>query len=151
MAERDPERKVWMLPADLSDRIKAYQQANGIASEVEAARRLLDSALQMRDTVEDILNTLRARHGDEKDLRMLARDVLTNHVLVTEISFSDNELTFGLRNGDYGSLNKKGEMFRGEDPRSLYPYSPTPSRQPRAARSAWEAPKGGDLDDEIPF
>ncbi len=84
MADKEGmERKVWLLPAELSDRIRVYQTDLGIPSEVEAARRLLDSALQMRDTVDDIAQRLKARHAEEKDLRGLARDVLTSHVLVT--------------------------------------------------------------------
>ena len=44
------ERRVYMLPANLLERLRAYQVSQGIGSEAEAARRLLDTALQMRDT-----------------------------------------------------------------------------------------------------
>ncbi len=109
MADKEGmERKVWLLPAELSDRIRAYQTDLGIPSEVEAARRLLDSALQMRDTVDDIAQRLKARHAEEKDLRGLARDVLTSHVLVTDIMLGDNDVTFRSRSGHYGRIDNRG-------------------------------------------
>lgn len=143
MADKDGmERRVYVLPADLVDRIKAYQSSQGIGSEVEAVRRLLDSALQMRDTAVDILNTLRSKHADEKDLRVLARDVLTNHTLVTKIIFGDDRVTFQIRAGEYGAIDNKGHIFSGEDPDYLGRVQEV---QPLIS------PKGGDLDDEIPF
>lgn len=144
MADKDGmERRVYVLPADLVDRIKAYQSSQGIGSEVEAVRRLLDSALQMRDTVVDILNTLKSKHSDEKDLRVLARDVLTNHALVTKIIFNDDRVVFQIRAGEYGSIDNKGHIYSGDELEYLREVPEVTS---------WNAPKkGGDLDDEIPF
>lgn len=39
------QRRVYVLPAELVDRIRAYGHETGCRSEVEAARRLLDDAL----------------------------------------------------------------------------------------------------------
>jgi len=154
VADRDgTERKVYVLPVELSERIKAYQLSQGIASEVEAARRLLDSALQMRDTELDILKKLKSRYEEEKDLRVLARDILTSHVLVTDIYIGDTDITFRLRSGMFGSINKDGKIFSGDERESLEVVRERfvpPQRQ----GPSWEAEvpkKKGDLDDEIPF
>lgn len=141
MADKEGmERKVWLLPTELSDRIKAYQTDQSITSEVEAARRLLDAALQMRDSVYDLLTRLRARYMDEKDLRILARDLLVNHPLISTMSFEEMSVTFELKNGDRGKLNKSGETYwiAAFDNVNDWRKWPQPS-------------KGGDLDDEIPF
>src|ERR1700681_1721560 len=76
MADKEEmERRVYVLPVEQLERLRAYQSRNGISSEVEAVRRLLDAALQMRDTVPDILRKLKSRFANEKDLRVLARDI----------------------------------------------------------------------------
>ncbi|WP_428487471.1 hypothetical protein [Rhodopila sp.] len=160
MADKDGvERKVWLLPTELSERIKAFQASQGIASEVEAARRLLDSALQMRDAVPDILRKLRDRYEEEKDLRVLARDVLVNHALVRSVTFDDDSVWFQFRDETLGRIEKDGKTYTGyrDDRTDLnwasYP-KPTdvPARRSRQGGGpSWDAPKGGDLDDEIPF
>ncbi len=148
------ERKVWVLPAELSDRIKLYQASQGIASEVEAARRLLDTALQMRDGVEDILNKLRERFRIEKDFRVLARDVLATHPLVEEIQIREAYLQFKLRSEIYGQITVAGEIYSGTEPGYLSQHREEPKREVKPAKPAslsdsWE--RSGDLDDEIPF
>lgn len=145
MADKDGmERRVYVLPADLVDRIKAYQASQGIGSEVEAVRRLIDSALQMRDTVVDILKTLESKFADEKDMRVLARDVLTNHALVTQISFGETGgVTFRVRSGEYGMLDTRGRIYQGDHPDELAIV---------AAPQSWKpGPKAPAIDDDIPF
>ena len=168
MAEKDGvERKVWLLPTELSERIKAFQASQGITSEVEAARRLLDSALQLRDTVPDILRKLKDRYAEEKDLRVLARDILVGHTLVTSVHFDEDGVWFRFNDGGLGRLNKRGQMFISSDENDYNgqtrwsDYAPPPPADnnggytPRAVKRtggpSWDAPKGGDLDDEIPF
>lgn len=155
MAERETnERRVYVLPAELVDRLKGYQTRNGITSEVEAVRRLLDTALQMRDTVTDILNKLSDRFNEEKELRMLARDVLAGHILVKEVRFDDKAVAFRVADGELGRIDHEGKIFTGSgfewehwDP--VVP--PHRARRVGGAAPSWDAPKGGDLDDEIPF
>ena len=160
MANKDAtERRVYVLPSELLDRIRAYQSANGIGSEVEAARRLLDAALQMRDTIEIILNKLGADYKVEQDIRVLARNNLVTHPLVETISIGENVLEFKLRNGSRGSITTKGVMQIGDsDGEYMQNYPPYQPKQrvavPVAATTpspSWEPSKGGDLDDEIPF
>jgi hypothetical protein len=166
MADKEGvERKVWLLPTELSDRLKAFQASQGITSEVEAARRLLDSALQLRDTVPDILRKLIDRYTEEKDVRVLARDVLINHTLVVGVNFDDEGVCFLFKDDPMGKFTKKGEAFIGHRDSGYgsdvhwtsYPQpTPPPRRSPASGQRntggpSWDAPKGGDLDDEIPF
>jgi len=152
------ERRVYMLPAGLLERLRAYQVSQGITSEAEAARRLLDTALQMRDTVADILNTLETRFVEEKDLRVLASEVLAKHFLVSEVSFKESDVSFKLRNGERGQITASGSLYSSpadamDDDWSSYRRKPgylLATQKPPAGPS-WEPSKGGDLDDEIPF
>jgi hypothetical protein len=159
MADKDGvERKVWLLPTELSERIKAYQASQGITSEVEAARRLLDSALQLRDTVPDILRKLADRFSEEKDLRVLAKDVLVSHTLVIAVHIDSDSVWFEFKDGELGRIDKHGKTYVGEagsgfEGSTEWTVYPRPTRQPasRAGIPSWDPPKGGDLDDEIPF
>jgi Arc/MetJ-type ribon-helix-helix transcriptional regulator len=89
------ERRVYVLPSEMADRIKTYQTANRFLSEVEAVRCLLNMALQTQDTPDDILRQLRARFNATSDIRRAAADVLACHVKVTSILFTeDGSVTF---------------------------------------------------------
>jgi hypothetical protein len=161
MADKEGvERKVWLLPTELSDRIKAYQMSQGITSEVEAARRLLDAALQLRDTVPDILRKLKDRFAEEKDLRVLARDILVAHTLVNTVHFDEDGMWFRFKDGGLGRLDKRGRAFTGDDDNQYngeprWDEFPEPQPAPRAGvRSggpSWDAPEDTSMDEEIPF
>jgi predicted RNA-binding Zn ribbon-like protein len=152
--KESPTRRVYVLPSDQVEQIRAYQARNGISSEVEAVRRLLDIALQMRDTVPDLLKKLKSKFATEKDLRILARDVLATHALVKTIAFEDNAVSFTFTAEDRGRISSSGQTYIAESGASWDDWSiyPDPRREPRGgAGPSWDAPKGGDLDDEIPF
>lgn len=109
----EAERRVYMLPSELVERIRAYQAAFGLPSEVEAVRRLLDGALQHRETLLDVLAKLKLRWTDEKDLRVLAREVLVGHALVKSVAFADGSVDFTFADGERGRLDTKGRIYRG--------------------------------------
>jgi hypothetical protein len=148
------ERRAYNLPANLLARLRAYQLAQGISSETEAARRLLDYALQMRDSVMDILQSLRAKFDEEKDLRVLASDILTRHILVTDIGFEDDSVWFRLKNGERGRLDTSGRRFTGQgygnDDWSQVRDAPPLTKPLKTGGPSWDAPSS-DLDGEIPF
>lgn len=146
----DTERRVYVLPTELVERIRQFQVSQGLPSEVEAVRRLLDSALQMRDTLDDILKKLRAKFSEEKDLRALARDVLVSHALVKSVSFGEGEVSFTFAGDERGKIDSSGRTYRGigYDDWDIYPK---PTQVSSKYQSSWEKPKGGDLDDDIPF
>ena len=118
-------------------------------------RRLLDTALQMRDSIRDVLNTLGSRYASERDLRVLARDVLAAHALVRSVHYHDDAVEFFLANGDSGRIDSDGQTFVGdkENRDEWHEHPPRPRERKNSASSGpnWDAPKGGDLDDEIPF
>jgi hypothetical protein len=110
------QRKVWVLPVELCDRIRAWQEERGISSEVEAARRLLNAALQVNDTVETLYLKIQDSLRVERNIRSAARDVLATHMLVTEIRFAETDVTFKLKSGAIGSVNQDGTIVREEKP-----------------------------------
>jgi hypothetical protein len=148
----DTERKIYVLPAEQVERIKAYQVSSGISSEVEAVRRLLDTALEMRDTVEDLLHKLKSRFAHEKDFRVLARDVLVPHSLVHDVMIRDNEVMFRMRQNDMGKMLRDGSLFTGEADDQGYVHrwktvQESEKRSPTRAGRKLEL----DDDDDIPF
>jgi hypothetical protein len=155
--ERDQtERRVYNLPAELVARIHAFQKANGIASETEAARRLLDSALQMRDQVRDILKAVQARMQTEKDIRVIAAEIITPHVLVKSVSFSDHILEFQLKDGTAGKIYSWGDfevyeenIFDDKWEWSAWPPAPPAPKTTTAKKE--DQKKLPAPDDDIPF
>jgi len=143
------ERRVYVLPKEQLDRIRAYQANSGLTSEVEAVRRLLDVALQLRDTIEDLLNKLRSKFTDEKDLRVLARDLI-GHALVSAVAIKENQLEFDFAGGIRGAIDGSGKtmLSRFEDHWETFP-KPRPTA--KSPSSGWDTRPSNDLDDEIPF
>jgi hypothetical protein len=147
------ERKVFLLPSELVVRLRNYQVQSGIASEVEAVRRLLDTALQMRDDVETILDKLEARFESEKDLRVLATEILTRHPLIKSVSFGEADCAFELKDEFWGRITWKGDLF------VRYPdssYDDWTSYKHIKKQRLLNAPRqakqpSSEMDDEIPF
>ena len=161
------ERRVYHLTPDILERLRAYQADNKIPSEVEAVRRLLNVALEMRDTVESILRQLQTRFAEEGDLRVLGSEILARHSLVTKLEFDDDSVWFRMRAGRQGKIDSRGNLYIGDaddgdgDVRRWLPNPPPspPSTGYGGGRSraasgggggGWDAPKK-DLDDDIPF
>jgi hypothetical protein len=156
MAIRDTgERRIYILPPELMERIKAYQARNGITAEVEAVRRLLDMALQMNDSVQDILRKLQERQKEEKDPRILIRDVLATHTLVEEMSLFEGGIKFRMRDNMWGKLTREGRGLYGEGDNEGYVHRwndyPEPEPFPQTTRERYQAKKKTELDDDIPF
>jgi hypothetical protein len=105
---KNTERKVFVLPIELCERLRRYQADFGIDSEVEAARRLLNAGLQMRDTAETIQARLVECLRVERNIRAAARDVLADHLLVTEMAFRENRVEFKLQDGSCGAVSQDG-------------------------------------------
>ncbi|KXV70991.1 hypothetical protein AD952_11010 [Acetobacter cerevisiae] len=145
------ERRIHVLPVELLERIRAYQSENNIPSEVEAVRRLLSEALQARDSIDDVMKQVRAYFRQDRDLRAMARDVLSGHILVNRIDIDDSEVRFGMRNGDAGSIKRDGSMKTGSvtDDGNLWLNNDWP-RVHEHSTSNWSSP-ASDRDSEIPF
>lgn len=155
MADGDEaERRVYVLPGDQLKGIRAYQAECGIASEVEAVRRLLNSALQMRDTVKDVMNKLQLRFIQDRDLRIMAKEILIGHIQIKSVEIEDNYLVFSMRNSERGKIDKDGKTWICTDGYDnwIEHYQPKQRIAAKQKGPSWDAPKGGgDLDDEIPF
>lgn len=117
MAEKEAmERRVYVLPAELVARIRQYQRDHAIVAEVEAVRRLLDTALLLRDDVHSLLQRLMDKFQTEKDIRIISRDILAAHPLVDSISNHPNSIEFTLKDGEKGTIFKNGSaFFEGHD------------------------------------
>jgi hypothetical protein len=152
MADKEAtERRVYVLPTEQLERIRAYQTANGIASEVEAVRRLLDIGLQLRDNIFDILRTLKSRYSSDKDLRILAKDILAPHTLVKSVHFDNDSVWFYMTDGEGGKIDRHGLTYRQRPDQQADEWQPWPRPTTASTVPSWDAPKGDDLDDEIPF
>jgi hypothetical protein len=153
MADNDgTERRVHVLPKELLDRIRAYQSAEGIASEVEAVRRLLNNALQMQDNIRSILKQLRDGYEHERNIRHLANKILSHHALVTSIHYGDNDVTFDMRTDDKGKITRQGVTYIGGPDYDEWTAEPTPSGKHKGREPTWQLQRDADnLDDEIPF
>lgn len=145
------ERRVHVLPVELLERIRTYQNDNNIPSEVEAVRRLLSEALQARDTIDDIMKQVRAYFRQDRDLRAMAKEVLSGHILVNRIDIEDSEVRFGMRNGDAGSIKRDGSMKTGSitDDGNVWLREDWPSVAEFSGTRGWDAPNS--KEEEIPF
>ncbi len=148
------ERRVHVLPTELLERVRAFQMANNLPSEVEAVRRLLNEALQSRDTLDDIMKQVLLLYKQRKDFRAITREILSDHILVKKIDIADNGLIFVLRSGFAGKIDPAGAAYTGreDDQGWVNPTDkwPPPKEKPKAG--GWDAGRPAtDLDDDIPF
>lgn len=106
-------RRVYVLPTELVERITAFQNAKGYGSEVEAARRLLDDALRLRDTPDDIVGRFIEKLTKIRDPAEVAKEVLVGHPAISDIGFGDDEVQVWLRAfpGKSIKINEAGEVF----------------------------------------
>lgn len=152
-----PQRRVYVLPAELVERLSRYQQELGLTSEVEAVRRLLDSALKSRDTYETLIERFVERLKSVRDLREPCKEVLVDHPLVTSIAFSDEGVEFRMKAGYEITIRKDGGVSVLDDDRNRVPYpKKTVSVLGNFGRSSETDRSGGgrlsqQLDDDIPF
>lgn len=140
------QRRVYVLPTELVDRILEFQHAMGLTSEVEAARRLLDEALKSRDTYKTLLGRLQSKL---KEVRFLsdAATILLGHPQVTGMKFDKEKdaMNFTLTNGLEARIEANGNWAVWDEQESLVEQFP-PKQSASFGRS-----KTSHLDDDIPF
>lgn len=136
------QRRVYVLPNELVERIVAYQNEMGIQSEVEAARRLLDEALKRRDNWRTITRRFLEKLKQTRVLTDIAGDVLMGHPLVEGMSFAQDAITFKLTSGEEVTIRKDGTMHAEDSYNNRIELDPEPKKGGGYSR---------DLDDEIPF
>ena len=108
------QRRVYVLPNELVDRIVAFQEEKNYPSEVEAVRKLLDEALLHRDTASTIITRFRDRLRSLRMPAEIAKDVLVGHPLVSEMTFGKQSITFTLSGYDSYRIFEDGSVEHKE-------------------------------------
>ena len=129
------QRRVYVLPTELVERIVAFQEEKNYPSEVEAVRKLLDEALLHRDTAETIIDRFKSRLEKLKMPAEVAKDVLVGHPLISDISFERDAISFTLNNLEKYRITDKG----------------TTQYKNTYGKSDWLPWPPSILDDDIPF
>ncbi|TGP24893.1 MULTISPECIES: hypothetical protein [unclassified Mesorhizobium] len=114
------QRRVYVLPTELVDRMVAYQQEMGLASEVETARRLLDEALKHHDTALSITRRFQDRLKETRLLADIAKDVLIGHPLLSTLRMELDRIEFTLTRGDQITVHADGRATI-VDPETSWP------------------------------
>jgi hypothetical protein len=136
------QRRVYVLPTELVERITAFQTDMGLQSEVEAARKLLDEALKRRDDWRAITRRFQEKLKETRMLTDIAGEVLVGHPLIEGINFAPNSITFKLTTGETVTVNKDGTTNAVDEYNNEVELDPKPYRKNLGGR---------ELDDEIPF
>jgi hypothetical protein len=133
------QRRVYVLPDELVQRIVAFQNEVGLSSEVEAARRLLDGALKSRYTYSTLIARFRSRLAETRIPAEIAKDVLVGHPLIDRISFKDDHIEFGMKEGFEVTIWTDGKYHVEQDNQRI-DFGPKPVRV-----------RASEMDDDIPF
>ncbi len=139
------QRRAYVLPTELVERIEIFQREKGFTSEVEAVRRLLDDALKSRDTLEMIVKRFLDKFRTLKILSEVVKEVLVGHPLIESIHFSDEEnIRFTMKDGLDVLISNNGEIYT------------SPSDGPEGDYHKWiprsvASPQATKNDDEIIF
>lgn len=149
------QRRVYMLPSDLMERLTKYQHELGISSEAEAVRRLLDSALKSRDNPDKIIDRFLERLKEVRDLSEVAKDVLVGHPHIANIRFGTDTIDVKIKDGDEFQISLDGRVFiesgNGRDEWQEYRTETQKRALPPPKRVAPAVGRSMDLDDDIPF
>ncbi|MDU0339557.1 hypothetical protein [Bosea rubneri] len=145
------QRRVYLLPNELVERVVAYQEMTGLSSEAEAARRLIDEALKSKDTYKTILERFRARLKDIPVLSEAAKDVIVGHPLVTKIEFMPDYIAFTLKDGFNGSIRANGYWAAFDEYNTQVEQYPPAPEEPKSGGTFGRQSKKSGLDDDIPF
>lgn len=119
--------RVYFLSKAVTNRLERFQKENNYSSQIQAIEEILNDTLQKKDNGRNILNELHNAFQTEKNLRILAKDILSSHLLVKNIVIEDNKfIEFTLTDGSQGKMLKDGKMLykhSEKDNYSIYTYS----------------------------
>lgn len=112
----DTQRKIYVLPKELADRITKFQRRHGYPSEVEAVRHLLNKALLFSQTPDELMTDvwgyLDDAEDDAKAIENMVKDLLMGHPLVSILSIQKNGYFITLENGDEYKIGKNGGKLK---------------------------------------
>lgn len=136
-----------LLPPAMVWRVNRFRKSQNLPSNEEAAKRLIKFALDERESTKDILEKLHEAFDSEKDLRLLAKDVIASHGAMTNIKYGKDYVWFVTNSNESGAIDRKGKLYFSEDGRDW------DCGMDYYTSCADEAPKSyaPDLDEEIPF
>ncbi|MBO6511816.1 MAG: hypothetical protein JJ979_25595 [Roseibium sp.] len=112
--KNEGQRRVYVLPTELHNRLVLFQNEKGIASEAEAVRKLLDGALKARDTADDILRRVKNYLAETSETRDAARDLLVGHPLITKLEFNGDVIVVGIKGRSDFQVHPDGTIFTTE-------------------------------------
>lgn len=111
----DAQRKIYVLPKELADRIVNFQRGHRYPSEVEAVRYLLNKALLFSQTPDELMTDvyfcLKKAEDDAKAIENIVKDLLIGHPLVSILSIQKNGYFITLENGDEYKIGKNRGMI----------------------------------------
>jgi len=148
-----------LFPPQLIWRISRFKDNAGLPSNEEAAKRLVKSSLDERESTKDILDKLNQMFKSERDLRILSREVIAPHAAVENIQYGKDYVWFSTRNNESGAIDRKGKLYFSADGNawdfSMDYYYPDAEKKPSKTiqkdGSSWGDPLPAQPDDEIPF
>jgi hypothetical protein len=83
----------------------AIQHHNGIASETEAAKRLLEEALPLHDTVNDVIYRFNKLVRARQDRLQSAKEVLVGHPLISWLNLEGGAFSYQIHGYEVKLLN----------------------------------------------
>ena len=116
------QRKVFMLETELVDRVLAYQEKNGLQSEVEAVRQLLNDALRLQDEWWSICDQVVERMKRPESLINAAKDIVLGHPKVSNVAFELDRITFKTITGEHVEILLSGEVAAESSNGTPLPY-----------------------------
>ena len=106
----DAQRKIYVLPKELADRIVKFQRRHRYPSEVEAVRYLLNKALLFSQTpnelMTDVYFCLKKAKDDAKAIENIVKDLLMGHPLVSILSIQKNGYFITLENEEEYKISR---------------------------------------------
>lgn len=111
------QRKIYVLPKELVERISEFQKKNGFSSEVEAVRSLLDKALLSYQTPDDLLHKINNASRSRLELENTIKNYLFGHPLVENISLNKGRYDFTLINDRQYHIDENNKLYE-RDPRT---------------------------------
>jgi len=148
-----------LFPPQLIWRISRFKDNANLPNNEEAAKRLIKSALDERESTTDILDKLSQMFKSERDLRILSREVIAPHAAVENIQYGKDYVWFSTRNNESGAIDKKGKLYFSADGNawdySMDYYQPAAEKKTtkniKKIDFSWDDPLPPPPDEEIPF
>lgn len=114
------QRRVYVLPAELVERVIQYQSDMKLPSEVEAVRRLLDDALQLREDWKSLARRFLTKVAKTGMLTDVAKELLVGHPIVRNIEFGNRAISFTTTAGEVVTITSEGTYVAfGKDGKEL--------------------------------